>query len=126
MSTRVSFAPTREGDFAGLLAVIDESHFLAFGIEQVDGRRSLAVRKRADAGAPQRGDLMIKVPLPATAAIELKLAFTYGRATLAWRPAGGEPWRTVGREMDVEYMSSVHAGLFTGVLVGPYAVRGES
>ena len=31
--TRVNFTPQRDGDFAGLLAQMDETHFVALGIE---------------------------------------------------------------------------------------------
>ena len=32
---------------------------------------------------------------------------------------------SLARAIDIEYMSSIHSGLFTGVVVGPYAVSGE-
>ena len=124
-TARLSFAPGADGDFAGLLALIDEAHFLAFGIEQVEGRRMLTVRKRASAGQPERGELATSAPLEERGAIELRLAIDGARADLAWRPAGARPWRTIASGVDVEYMSSIHAGLFTGVVVGPYAVSGE-
>lgn len=119
-TTRVSFAPARDGDFAGLLALIDENHFLAFGIEQVDGARRLTARKRSEAGQPETGEIVASAALP-EGEIELALAIDEGEADLSWRPAGTGAWRTLRQGFDVEYLSSIHAGLFTGVLVGPYA-----
>ena len=37
------------------------------------------------------------------------------------RTAGAGDFRVAAKDVDIEYMSSIHAGLFTGVLVGPYA-----
>lgn len=124
-TTRLSFVPEQEGDFAGLLALIDQEHFLAFGIEQVGGVRALAIRKREGANEAERGELVNSVPLSETGEIELQLAIDRGRADLSWRPVGDSTWRPVAQDVDVEYLSSIHAGLFTGVLVGPYAVSGE-
>src|SRR5690606_8241393 len=63
-TTRVSFAPARDGDFAGLLALIDENHFRGFGIEQVDGARRLPARKRSEAGQPEPGEIVASAALP--------------------------------------------------------------
>jgi alpha-N-arabinofuranosidase len=123
-STRLNFSPERDGDFAGLLALIDQAHFLAFGVEQVDGARMLTVRKRAAADQPERGELTGAIPLPERGEIELKLAIDRGQADRACRTVGAEAWNSVAQDLDIEFLSSVHAGLFTGVLVGPYVVSG--
>ncbi len=120
-TTRLAFSPERDGDFAGLLAFIDESHFLAFGIEQVGGERRLTVRRRSAAEQPETGEIVASAPLPERGEIELALAIDEGVADLSWRPAGSGAWQLVADDFGVEYMSSIHAGLFTGVLVGPYA-----
>jgi xylan 1,4-beta-xylosidase len=57
--------------------------------------------------------------------IELKLAIDEGEAAVAWRPAAGGAWRELANDVDVRHMASVRAGLFTGVVVGPYAVSGN-
>jgi xylan 1,4-beta-xylosidase len=44
---------------------------------------------------------------------------------VAWRPAAGGAWRELANDVDVRHMASVRAGLFTGVVVGPYAVSGN-
>jgi alpha-N-arabinofuranosidase len=124
-TTRVSFDPERDGDFAGLLALIDENHFLALGIEQVGGERRLAVRQRTAEAQAETGELVVSVPLTHRGEIELSLAVDRGTADLAWRPAGSGAWQPIAREIGVEHMSSIHSGLFTGVVVGPYAVRGH-
>jgi alpha-N-arabinofuranosidase len=125
-TTRFSFEPERDGDFAGLLALIDENHFLALGIEQVGGERRLAVRQRSAEAQAETGELIASAPLAHRGEIELSLAIDRGTADLAWRPAGTDAWRPLSQDINVEPMSSIHSGLFTGVLVGPYAVSGAT
>jgi alpha-N-arabinofuranosidase len=119
ITTTVSFAPERHGDFAGLLAFMDEAHFLAFGIE---GQQVVA-RRRIDARQDQRGEVIASAPLGGNGPVELRLAIDRGSAALSWRRPGGG-WQVVARSVDVEPLASVHAGLFTGLVVGPYALAG--
>ena len=120
VTTRMSFAPEREGEFAGLLALIDENHFLAFGIEQINGQRAIALRTRSSSEQAEQGQLVGSWPAPA-GDVELRLDIDRGLAEVAWRTAGASDFRVAAKDVDIEYMSSIHAGLFTGVLVGPYA-----
>ena len=115
-TTRVAFTPERGGDFAGLLAFMDESHFVTLGLEGSD----VVLRRRVQAGEPERGREIARIPRGGTGPVELRLRFEGGAATAHARPPGG-PWRAVGT-VDVEPLASVHAGLFTGLVVGPYAV----
>ena len=124
ITTTMRFTPERAGDFAGLLALIDEDHFLAFGLEQGEHGQMLALRTRRSADESERGTLMAAIPASDAQEIELRLEIDLGTANLAWRPAGGGDWRAFLNGIDAEYMASVHAGLFTGLLVGPYAVSG--
>lgn len=59
---------------------------------------------------------------PGAGAAELRLRFEGGAARASARAAGTATWRTVGGAIDVEPLASVHAGLFTGLVVGPYAL----
>jgi alpha-N-arabinofuranosidase len=124
-TTRFAFQPEREGDLAGLMAFIDEANFLVAGIEQGPAGRRLVVRRRAGEGGAANGELAAETPLPAsTGEVDLRLAIADGTAALDWRPAGAGAWRCLARSIDVSHMASVNAGLFTGTMVGPYAVRG--
>ena len=122
-TARFTFEPQRDGDFAGLLALIDENHFLALGVEQIGGERRVAVRQRSAEAQAEKGELIASAPLAHRGDVELSLAIDRGTADLAWRPAASGEWRRLAQDVDVEHMSSIHSGLFTGVLVGPYAVR---
>ena len=119
ISTTVSFEPDKAGDFAGLLAFMDEAHFLAFGIE---GQRIVA-RLRTDAKQDPRGELAASAPLVAKGSVELRIALDGGTVALSWREADGR-WWVLAPRIDVEPLASVHAGLFTGLVVGPYALAG--
>lgn len=126
ITTRVAFEPEAEGDFAGLLAITDEAHSLSFGIERQGGRKVLALRKRNGGDAPAAGEVLFAQPLAAQGPVDLRLAIDGGMARVSWRPAGRGPWQAHGEAFDVEYMATIHAGLFTGLVVGPYAVAGGS
>lgn len=116
-TTRLAFTPERRGDFAGLLAFMDESHFLAAGKEQ--GRLVVRLRKSPEESAS--GTVVAEAPLGTDAPIELRLALDGGTARVFWRAADGAAWQPVGEAIDVEPLASVYAGLFTGLVVGPYA-----
>jgi xylan 1,4-beta-xylosidase len=115
--TALDFTPERGGDFAGLLAFMDETHFLAAGKER--GRIVVRLRTAADQG--NNGMIVAEAPLANDGAIELKLALDGGAARVSWRAQGAEAWQAVGEAINVEPLASVHAGLFTGLVVGPYA-----
>ncbi len=119
--TAIDFAPVRGGDFAGLLAFMDENHFLAAGKER--GRMVVRLRTAAEQGTS--GVIVAEAPLDAAGPVELKLALDGGTARVFWRAgraAGGAgEWQAVGGPINVEPLASVHAGLFTGLVVGPYA-----
>jgi alpha-N-arabinofuranosidase len=116
-TTRFAFAPERRGDFAGLLAFMDETHFLAAGKEA--GRIVVRLRSAASDGAG--GTEVAALPLATEGPVELKLAFDGGTAAVFVREEGTAAWRPVGSAINVEPLASVHAGLFTGLVVGPYA-----
>ncbi len=119
-TTRVTFTPRGEGDFAGLLAFMDEAHFVTLGIEGGD----VVLRRRAQAGEAERGVELARIARPGTAPLELRLQLRGGSARAEARAAGSARWVPVGATFDVEPLASVHAGLFTGLVVGPYAVSG--
>jgi alpha-N-arabinofuranosidase len=123
VTTTVEFAGERAGDFAGLLAFMDEAHFLVFGIEGTGDGRRLVARRRTAAEQSERGEIVAEAPLGRSGPVELEIAIDGGNAALRWRPSGGR-WQALAERVDVEPLASVHAGLFTGLVIGPYAVSG--
>jgi alpha-N-arabinofuranosidase len=124
VTTTVDFPAEQVGDFAGLLAFMDEAHFLAFGIEGTGSDRRLVARRRTAAEQSERGEVVAEAPLAQSGPVELQIAIDGGSAALRWRPSGGR-WQALAEQIDVEPLASVHAGLFTGLVVGPYALAGE-
>ena len=121
-TTRFGFEPEREGDLAGLMAFMDEEHFLVAGIEGSAAGPRLVVRRRDGEAAGPHGPVVAEAPLPdGVTDIELRLAIDEGTARLEWRPAARGAWRALADEVDVSHMASVNAGLFAGTMVGPYA-----
>jgi alpha-N-arabinofuranosidase len=124
-TARFSFAPEKAGDFAGLLAFMDESSFIAAGIELGgDGARQLVVRRKASAEGAANGDVEAAAAI-GTGEVELKLTIDKGEAAVSWRPAGRGAWRELASKVDVRHMASINSGLFTGTVVGPYAYSGN-
>jgi alpha-N-arabinofuranosidase len=121
VTTTVSFAPERAGDFAGLLAFMDEGHFLALGIEGTGDGEQLVARRRVDAKQDPRGEVVASGPFAGAGPVELRMAIDGGSAALSWRKPGRR-WQSLAPKVDVEPLASVHAGLFTGLVIGPYAV----
>ena len=119
--TRVNFEPTAAGQRAGLLAFMDEGHFLSATVELSGNGRAVVVRRRAHDDDPTEGAKMAQLTVAADGPVDLRLRFDGGEALVAIRQSNGA-WRDVGGSIDVEPLASVHAGLFTGLVVGPYAV----
>ncbi|MBA4765219.1 MAG: glycoside hydrolase family 43 protein [Erythrobacter sp.] len=116
-TTRLEFVPTGAQDFAGLLAFMDENHFLVVGRE---GDR-LVTRLRTADDQPEIGVVVADAALPSEGPIELRIAIRSGEAHAYWRPADTSDWQVIAQSIDVEPLASIHAGLFTGLVVGPYA-----
>ncbi|GAB5348370.1 Non-reducing end alpha-L-arabinofuranosidase BoGH43A [Alteriqipengyuania sp. 357] len=121
-TTAVDFTSEDEGDYAGLLAFMDQGHFITVGIEQGEQGRQMVVRLRKDPGDSERGEI-VHTAAWNDASAQLRLTFTGGSAVAAWRAGEDAQWQETPA-IDVEPLSSVHAGLFTGLVVGPYAVAG--
>ena len=115
MTTRLSGGGS---GFAGLLAYMDEAHFLSCGREGSDA----VVRIRTSETSRAHGRELGRRAGVGRGPIEIRLSIDGGRARCDVRAPDGR-WETIGGTLDVEPLASVHAGLFTGLVVGPYAVR---
>lgn len=125
ITTRVAFTPQSPGDFAGLLAFMDDNHFLAFGIEGTGSKRAIVARLRTDPSQSERGEIVASTGLAAKGPVDLRIDLSSGVAALEYRPAGAREWQALMPAIDLEPLSSIHAGLFTGLVIGPYAVQAE-
>ena len=125
LSATFSFAAAHSGDFAGLMAFASEHSFLAVGIERdADGKARVVARRRASERESPYGVPLAEGEALTSSTVEVRISIAEGTADLAWRPAVGGKWRTLTAGIDIAPLASVNSGLFTGVLVGPYAVAG--
>jgi len=126
VTATLSFAPEHVGDFAGLMAFASEHSFLALGIERgADGKKRVVARRRSSEQDSPYGQALGTGQSTSSSKVELRMAIDDGSADLAWRPAIGGKWRVLATGVDVTALASVNSGLFTGTLVGPYAVAGQ-
>lgn len=120
--TKLQFDPQRTGDFAGLLAFADETHFVAVGIEP----GAITVRMRTSSDDALEGKQVAAAVRVGQGPVQLRMSINGGRARFEWRDDSNPNWTMIVENLDVEPLSSIHAGLFTGLVVGPYAVSGQS
>jgi alpha-N-arabinofuranosidase len=125
VTARLAFAPERAGDFAGLMAFASEHSFLALGIERgTDGKDRIVARRRVSDRESPFGQSLNEGRVITSSKLEVRISIHRGTADLAWRPIGADEWRALARAVDITALASVNSGLFTGVLIGPYAVAG--
>lgn len=124
VTTSLRFTPERDGDFAGLMAFANEEHFLAAGIAGTGSNRRIELRERRNKDQPVQGQAIASRPLASSGAVELRMRIDGGLARIDWRPTGSRDWQVLAATVDIEHMAQIHAGLFTGAVVGPYAQRG--
>ena len=123
-TTAVEFSPAAEGDFAGLAAVASEQAFVSMGILGTAQGPVLAALSRDGQDAPANGAILASTPWAAGKA-ELKIDFDQGRADFSYRVPGARNWTTLAQDVDVAHLASVRSNLFTGLVVGPYAVSAD-
>ena len=87
-TTAVDLTAEDAGDYAGLLAFMDEGHFVTVGIEQGDNAREIVVRLRKDPDDGERGEIVHRAPWNDGSA-QLRLSFAGGSAVAAWREDDG-------------------------------------
>lgn len=108
--------PAAPGLRAGLAVYYDEGHHDVLGLRRLADGRLEARLERADGGPPR---MVARRVLAATGPIELAVDGR-GRelAYAAGAPGRAEP---LGAPLDARALSTVHAGGFVGVILGPYA-----
>ncbi len=121
VATLLDFAPTRDGDEAGISVYMNPDHRYEVGVGRANGHRRVFLRQRlgpyveaVTASAPLEGDEPVVLQVEATPE---EYAFSYGAAM------SGKPQVAtilLGRAA-VRYLSSEVAGGFTGVYFGLYA-----
>ena len=113
VSTVVDYAPARDGDRAGLVALQNDANYLFLGVTQTAGRRMVALVKYQD------GKETVLESAPVTdKSVELVMEMRGGRSAYGYR-SGGQ-LKSLMKDVDVTFLSTQKAKGFVGVVIGPY------
>lgn len=118
VTTRVRFAP-RSGDRAGLAAVQNDDFWYAIAVARGAAGRVVRLSLRAGADDPAAGRVLAEAALPATGAVDLRIAAEGARYRFGY--AVGGKWRALGEAQDATPLSTAKAGGFVGTMIGPFA-----
>ena len=115
VSTRVDYAPLRDGDRAGLLAIQNDAAYVFLGVTRMAGRRVVALYKTEEG----KETLLASAPV-ADRPVELIMEMRGGRSNYSYRDKDkGRATRLKG-DVDVTSLSTQKAKGFVGVVIGPY------
>lgn len=125
VETKMRFAPSRDGDKAGLAIVQSDHFYYFFGIVRAGGRTELHVERRASPLDPKTGVIVKKAALPGGVSRPILLGLDTRADKISFRYAirPGGAWRTFLAGADNQILSTKIAGGFVGSSVGVYAAR---
>jgi xylan 1,4-beta-xylosidase len=116
MTTRIDFAPTREGDEAGLVLYHHPRHRYELGVRRTNGVREVFVRQTI---GTRLSAVTASAPAPGDGPIVLQVEAEPEEYTLSWGPDADHLTRLDAAV--TRYLSSEVAGGFIGTYVGVYA-----
>ena len=126
VETQFRYAPARNGDRAGLVAVADERHHYFLGLCQTADRMELVVPSATRGGSREephhrRGTLFSGAGTARPPAITARRA----AYDFSYAIADGD-WQLLLADADGRLLASEPTNQFTGVLIGVYAARAAS
>ena len=117
-TTRLVFDPD-EQDAAGLLLLKDEGHQYFLSVSKSEDGREAALLKISSGGHEK---LAAKAMEPGTESVGLRVV-SHGK-TLDFYVAGdSEEWELLIGDVEAYFLSTAHAGGFTGTTIGMYATK---
>ncbi|MGK6319553.1 glycoside hydrolase family 43 protein [Sphingomonas sp. DT-204] len=116
VSTTLRYAPTKEGDRAGLAAVQNDDSWLFFGLTCIDGTPAIALYARDKA---KTDTLVASAPIAVDRPVTLAIRADGGRMAFDYTISGQR--RTLKSDFDATFLSTRRAGGFVGTIIGPYA-----
>ncbi|UZK70665.1 glycoside hydrolase family 43 protein [Sphingomonas sp. S1-29] len=124
-TTVVRFAPTRDGEAAGLVALQSDEYWYALVVAREGGKQVLRLDQRAGEADPKNGKTIASVPFTGTPGhpVELKITARGDRYDFAYAAKPGE-WQILAEGRDGKMLSTKTAGGFVGAVFGPYATTG--
>ena len=123
-STELAFAPTRDGDRAGLAVFQNDEYWYFIGLARMGGETAIRVERRAGPDDPADGVALASVPWSGDGPVRLMARARAGEYDFLYRLEDGE-WIPLLEGADGTLLSTRIAGGFLGVTMGPYAHSGE-
>ncbi len=120
--TKLQFSPASPGAEAGLLALQNDEHYIAFGLGlNKDGDTVLKVRRRSGSQSPARGELLLEKNIEAeNDTIYLRMAINKAELDFYYS-LDGDNYQLILDNADARVLTTAKAGGFTGAVVGMYA-----
>jgi alpha-N-arabinofuranosidase len=127
VETELRYAPTRNGDRAGLVAFADERHHYFLGLWQTADGAKLVLAVRNGATDPEDGRIIAAVPYSTAIDRPVRLRISArGAAYDFYYAIADEDWRVLLADADGRLLASEPTNQFTGALIGVYAARTAS
>jgi len=119
-ATRVRFAPAKDGDRAGLVALQSPDFFYALTVTRKGAATVVALERRAGPKDPVNGAVVASAPVPAGRPLDLRVTARGGRYDFAYALTPGR-WTTLAADQDGSILSTKTGGGFVGATFGLYA-----
>jgi alpha-N-arabinofuranosidase len=119
-TTQVRFRPTSDAAEAGLVALQNDQYWYFIAVGSDHGKAVVRVSRRAGGEA----STLAEVPLPPSAAVQLRISAHGPSYDFAWT-TDGRRWRTLVKDADGTILSTKKAGGFVGAVFGLYAHDGS-
>jgi len=125
ITTKVTFSPGNPNQEAGLMALQNDTHFLAFGLgENADGQTVLRIRERAGDQDPNEGRVLKEDIIIPTEILVLRVSLKAARITFAYSE-NGKDFTDVLKGHSSLVLTTQKAGGFTSAVIGPYGLITE-
>ncbi len=125
-STAMAFTPARPGDFAGLAAFQNETHWFALGVGLDQGKAVVQLLRKTGGAGATPGDLLAATPvtLRPGAPVYLRIDARGALYDFYYAEKPGE-WRLLKGGADGTILSTKVAGGFVGTFLGLFAVGAQ-
>ncbi|MEP9359740.1 glycoside hydrolase family 43 protein [Sphingomonas sp. KR3-1] len=124
--TVLQFAPEKDGDRAGLVALQNDDYWFFLGVKRVGGRDMLVLDQRDGPSSPRLGKTLSLIARPAATALHLRVETQGRHYVFSYAVPGGRhlAWHQLVT-VDTDSLTTKVAGGFVGSVFGVFAGRGE-
>ena len=119
-STAVRYAPTRDGEKAGIIAFQNDEFYYFLSVARVAGRTVVQLEKHDGPQGGAAGTVVASAPIDANGPIRLKIQGRADRYDFLYADASGA-WKTLAADQDGRILSTAVAKGFVGTMLGLYA-----